>query len=798
MMTENNYKAYEREQEDGIDWKDMIYLCTRKWFWFVFSFMIALLAGSYVYLRSTPIYSRYATIMIKDEQGSPSVNSVERQLSRLGIAQSANVSNEMIALQSPALMFEVVKRLHLNTHYMVKGFFHDYTLYGSELPIRVQFLSLGEEDGATMTLTSTADGQFTLTGFQSLNTKDIDNDKVIKGKFNQIVKTPVGKVLVQPSANYQPIDKPIVVNHYPLMQSGIPRVSVSLTDKNATTIDLGITDVSIERADDILNTLMEVYNESWLQDKNQVSINTSKFIDERLRVIEQELGNVEKSITSYKSENLLPDADVASNLYVQKRALNNDKLLELSNQLYMATYVSDLVSKNKNRFELLPANSGINVPSLEAMIANYNKDLLQRNRLVMNSSSTTPIVIELEERIEKQRQTIATSFDNLLVSLRSQKQNLERQEGMFTNQLASAPAKSSYLAAIGREQKVKESLYIFLLQKREENELSLAFTSPIFRVITPPMGSRYPTSPIKRNIFMIAVALGLAIPFTCLFLSERLNGRVRGRKDLERLTLPIIGEIPHMNSEKDGFLRTWKMRLGLGTELSRTDNAEIVVKPQSTNMVNEAFRLVRTNFEFRTNQFGKGAVTMVVSSNVSAGKTFMSMNLAESLVLKGKKVIVVDLDLRKGMASLFVDSPKVGFSHYLNGLCSLEEVVHEYKDTGLKVIPVGVFPPNPTELLYSERLGEAITQLKKEYDYVFVDCPPVEIVADAAIISQHVDQTLFVLRAHLLLKSLLPDIEGYYRSKRYPNMMVVLNDVDNSKMSYGYHRYGRHGYNYYA
>lgn len=789
-------KAYYGRLEEGIDWRDMFYLCLRKWSWFAISLVVALLGATYFYLCTTPIYDRFATIMIKDDQGSPSANSVERQLTQLGIAQGANVSNEIIALQSPALIFEVVKRLQLNVNYVVKGFFHDHTLYGKELPVRVKFLSVDDEEGASLIVSGISNGQFTLSGFISKDTEDGDQDKVVMGRFNQVVKTPIGKVLVQPTDYYTPSESSIVVTHAPLSQSGAPRIGVSLGDKNATMLDLSVRDVSIERGDDILNTLMDVYNESWLQDKNQVAINTSKFINERLHVIEQELGDVEKSITSFKSENLLPDADVASSLYVQKRAENSDKLLELSNQLYMATYVSDLVSKNKNRFELLPANSGINLPSLESMIANYNNDLLQRARLVGNSSTKMPLIVELEDRIEKQRQTISASFENLLLGLRTQKGSLERQEGIFTSQLAKAPAKTSHLAAIGREQKVKESLYIFLLQKREENELSLAFTSPNFRVITPPMGSSIPSSPVKRNIILIALALGLAFPFVILFLSERLNGRVRGRKDVERLTVPVIGEIPHMKLKKDSFFSGFLLRNGLLPEQHRTDNAEVVVKPQSTNLVNEAFRLVRTNFEFKSSRFGRGVVTMVTSANVSSGKTFMSMNLAESLVLKGMKVVVVDLDLRKAGASRFVDEPKVGFSNYLNGQCELHEVIREYKDTGLHVIPVGVFPPNPTELLHSERLAEAIAQLKNEYDYIFLDCPPIDIVADASIISIHADQTLFVLRAHLLLKSLLPEIEDYYRTQLYPNMMMVLNDIDNTKMSYGYYRYGRYGNGY--
>lgn len=795
-MEENNHKTYEGELTGETEWNDLFYLCLRKWYWFIASLIVALLGATLIYLCSTPFYDRFATIMIKDEQGSSSSNTVERQLTQLGIAQRANVSNEIIALQSPALMFEVMKRLDLNTNYVAKGFFYDKSLYGSQLPIRVKFLSLSEKEGAMLTISHLTNGQFTLTGFRSNRTHSNDEEKEIKGNLNQVVNTPVGKVLVQPTKHFFPFEKPIFVTHLPLQQSCMPRVNIALTDRDATMLDLSIRDASPERGDDILNTLLDVYNESWLQEKNQVAVNTSKFIDERLRVIEQELGNVEKNITSYKSEHLLPDADAASNIYVQKRSVNSDKLLELSNQLYMATYVSDLVAKNKHRYQLLPANTVGNLPSLEAMIANYNKDLLQRNRLVMNTSPSTPIVIELEERIEQQRLTIAGSLDNLLLNLRTQKKSLERQEGLFTSQLAKAPAKATHLAAIGREQKVKESLYIFLLQKREENELSLSFTDPSFRIITPPMGSNRPSSPVKRNIYLIAFVLGLGIPFLIFYVRERFNGRVRGRKDVDHLTIPVVGEIPRLKTSKDTLWSNIKLYFGVIGGRTTTDYEELAVKAQSTNEINEAFRLVRTNFEFKSQRYGKGVVTMVTSANISSGKTFVSLNLAASLVLKKMKVIVIDLDLRKAETSGFVGSPNLGFSSYLNGQCELSEVIYDYKDSGLHIIPVGVIPPNPTELLHSERLAEALEELKQKYDYIFLDCPPTEIVADASIVSVHAAQTLFVVRAHLLLKSLLPDVERYYRTQHYPNMMMVLNGIDTNKMSYGYHRYGRYGYGY--
>ena len=308
-------------------------------------------------------------------------------------------------------------------------------------------------------------------------------------------------------------------------------------------------------------------------------------------------------------------------------------MLDLRNQLYMAEMMRKIAG-NSSKLELLPANSGIRSGSFEAMVNDYNSTILQRNRLVKNSSSDSPVVAEIDARIGEQRQAIVATIDNLVMTLRAQLRDVQAQDGMLNSKMAQAPTQSSYLTSIGREQKVKESLYIFLLQKREENELSMAFTAYNNRVITPPMGSNKPISPKRRNTLLIALAIGFAIPLIVIYASMALNTRVRGRKDLEKLSVPYIGEIPYDGIKPKSWWRRILQKLGIHSSQVDVARKDVVVKAQSSNNINEAFRVLRANFEFCAKKYGHGVVTMVISANPASGKTFLTMNLAMSLAIK--------------------------------------------------------------------------------------------------------------------------------------------------------------------
>lgn len=557
-----------------------------------------------------------------------------------------------------------------------------------------------------------------------------------------------------------------------------------LGNEDATIINLSIDDASVQKAEDILNTLIEVYNEKWIQDKNQIAVSTSRFIGERLGVIENELGHVDENISNYKSEHLLPDVQAASSLYMSQSAENKKEIQTLTNQLATAQFIRrELGGKEMN--QPLPTNSGIANVNIESQIGEYNKMVLDRNRLIANSSEKNPLVKDLGNSMQSMKRTILQSVDNLIVSLNTQIRSIRQQEATTTQQLASNPSQAKYLLSVERQQKVKEELYLYLLQKREENELSQAFTAYNTRMITAPRGSALPTAPNKKNILLVALALGLLVPAVIIFMQENMNTKVRGKKDLENLSVPYLGEIPL-------YFRNKKKK-------NKFSEYAIVVEEGNRNIINEAFRVLRSNVDFMKSKNTEQKVFIETSFNLGSGKSFLSMNIAMSFAIKGKKVLVIDGDLRHGTVSAYVGSPKKGLSDYLENkeVVWNELLVIDKKYPNLHIIPVGTIPPNPTELLEDGSLATLMQDLRDEYDYIFIDCPPIDIVADTQIIEQYADRTLFVVRAGLLDRSLLPELESIYQEKRFKNLSVILNGTESTGGRYGY-RYGYHnGYDSY-
>ena len=557
-----------------------------------------------------------------------------------------------------------------------------------------------------------------------------------------------------------------------------------LGNEDATIINLSIDDASVQKAEDILNTLIEVYNEKWIQDKNQIAVSTSRFIGERLGVIENELGHVDENISNYKSEHLLPDVQAASSLYMSQSAENKKEIQTLTNQLATAQFIRrELGGKEMN--QPLPTNSGIANVNIESQIGEYNKMVLDRNRLIANSSEKNPLVKDLGNSMQSMKRTILQSVDNLIVSLNTQIRSIRQQEATTTQQLASNPSQAKYLLSVERQQKVKEELYLYLLQKREENELSQAFTAYNTRMITAPRGSALPTAPNKKNILLVALALGLLVPAVIIFMQENMNTKVRGKKDLENLSVPYLGEIPL-------YFRNKKKK-------NKFSEYAIVVEEGNRNIINEAFRVLRSNVDFMKSKNTEQKVFIETSFNPGSGKSFLSMNIAMSFAIKGKKVLVIDGDLRHGTVSAYVGSPKKGLSDYLGNkeVVWNELLVIDKKYPNLHIIPVGTIPPNPTELLEDKSLATLIQALRNEYDYIFIDCPPIDIVADAQIIEQYADRTFFVVRAGLLDRSLLSELENIYQEKRFKNLSVILNGTESTGGRYGY-RYGYHnGYDSY-
>ncbi len=788
MATQNN-PTRPKQADDFIRIQDLFYLCLGKWYWFVISLAVTIGVAVIYLLTTPPVYTRSASLLIKEDSKGNSISDAAGVLSDIDLFQtSTNVNNEMQSLQSSAVMLDVVKRLHLDISYYTDGGFYKKVLYGQARPYIVSFNDLRDNESIAFTINPAKNGQVKLSDF-SHDGEDIDGE--VTSMLNDTVDTPVGKLVIKSMNDSISYESPVYVSrigYQDATENYASNLSVSLNDEKSTVINLSFKDVCIQRAEDVLNTVIAIYNENWIKDKNQIAVSTSQFINERLGVIEQELGNVDENISSYKSEHLLPDVQAAASMYMAQSSETNTQILALNTQLSMARYIRNYLTNATSKNQLLPANSGIESPGIEQQIANYNTAQLRRNDLVANSSEKNPLVVDMDQSLENMRHAIITSIDNHITTLNTQLRSLQQSEQQTTARIAANPTQGKYLLSVERQQKVKEALYLFLLQKREENELSQAFTAYNTRVITPPSGSMIPTAPVKRNIALISFVLGILIPVAIIFIRENMNTKVRGRKDLESLSLPFAGEIPLAVS-------------GKGKGKKKVHNAKtIAIRQGSRDIVNEAFRVLRTNLEFMLDgkTDGKASVTLFTSFNPGSGKTFLAMNTAATFALKGKRVLVIDGDLRHGSASAYLGSHYKGLSDYLGKReTGLDNLIQENPDCpGFFLLPAGTIPPNPTELLAEPLFKETIERLRDNYDYIFIDCPPIDIVADTQIIEKLADRTIFVVRAGLLERDMLPELQRMYDEKRFKNMALLLNGTEGGGSRYGY-RYGyKYGYKY--
>ena len=786
IMQQSDIKA--GQAENFFNLRDLAYSCLDKWHWFVITLGVTLGVAAYYLLSTPPVYTRTASVLVKEDgKGKSLAGDISSTFSEMGLVQtSSNVNNELIAFRSPALMEEVVRRLNLDMNYSLPGRFHDEVAYGSNLPVKVSIAGIGEKQGASFRMTVSGDGAVTIDKMQ-MGEEEFSGKA--EGSLGKPFKTPLGTLTVSATEAFDiKGEQEIHVRRsgiYTTASGILKRLSVSLNSEKASVIDLSVSDCSTKRAEDILGTLITVYNENWVKDKNQIAVSTSAFISERLEMIEKELGSVDEDISSYKSRHLLPDVEAVSGMFMNKSAATDNQIMELANQLYMTRFIKSYLEGEKTADKLLPVNTGIGNENLEAQINAYNGSLLSRDKLMANSSASNPLVQTLNAELKKLREGIASTVENNITTLQARIAKLQDTERKTNSQIAANPTQAKYLLSVERQQKVKESLYLFLLQKREENELSQAFTAYNTRIITPPSGSDLPTSPIKKNILLVAFAIGLLIPVGIIFMRENMNTAIRGRRDLKGLTVPFLGEIPMYRNEDRSLLGRFR---------KKAQRKGIVVEEGNRDYINEAFRVLRTNVEMMSENGGKSDIIAVTSFNPGSGKSFVTMNLAAALAIKGKRVLVIDGDLRHASASQFVGAPAKGFCDYLAGrVGSLDGLLCKYPQYGnLDVLPVGTIPPNPTELLMTERLEKALGELKCDYDCVFIDCPPIELVADTQIIGKHCDRTIFILRAGLLEREMLPEIQEIYNEKKFNRLGVILNGTVKTGTRYGY----KYGYTY--
>ena len=804
-----NPMARPNQEEDFIRIQDLLYLCLTQWRWFLLSLVVTCGIAIYYNLTTPNVYQRTASLMIKDESKAQGIGSdVASMFSDMGMGNmKSNVNNELIAIQSPAVLLETGKRLKLDVDYAIDGRFHKEALYGADLPVTVDFVGFTDEQSGSFKLQLKGDGSYVISKLKGV-TRDnlpVDDSDEITGRIGQIIRTPLGKIKVDKAPAFTQFvsggDEPVLYvsrsNVYAMTDRIKGSLSASLSDVKSTVIDLTYKDVLAKRAEDVINNIIIVYRKNWLEDKNQMTISTSHFITERLGVIERELGDVDKNISAFKSSNLLPDVEAAAQQYMQKSTEVDKQIMDLNSRLAIAQYIRNYLTGKVGKNQLLPSNTGIESPGIEQQITEYNKSQLERNNIVANSSEQNPLVADYDQSLTSMRKSISASLDNFVVTLKTQLGTLQANEAATTSQIASNPNQAKYLQTVGRQQKVKEALYLFLLQKREENELSKAFTAYNTRIITPPTGDNTPVEPVRRKILLIALVLGFLIPVVVIYIREKANTTVRGRKDLKKVTVPFLGEIPFSISRKNRPTLEQRIKFWKKPKEVRM----VVVKAGKRDIVNEAFRVLRTNFEFTIGTHPEQNVIVFTSFNPGSGKSHIAANMAMSLAIKKKKVLLIDGDLRHGSTSMLINSPGEGLSDYLNGrIADIHDILYKGEENGLvknfDVIPIGTIPPNPTELLFTPLLEQMIKTMREEYDYVFIDCPPIEVVADTPIYEQFADRTIFVVRAGLMERSMLPEVNALYKEKKFKNMTLILNGTKAQGGRYGSHYGYGYGYGY--
>ncbi len=553
------------------------------------------------------------------------------------------------------------------------------------------------------------------------------------------------------------------------------RLTISIEDEKSTIINLTYIDFSVEEAERVLTLIVQVYNEKWLEAKLMVTKNTSRFIDTRLRLLEQDLSIVDDSIATFKSRYGITNLDQVSNIYLQQQSQSDAEILKLRNQKAMAGYIRELLNDKSGKPQLLIVNSGIDNQIIESQIQLYNDQLLQLQSHLEYTSEQNPLIVTQEKELSALRKNILANINNHIRTINIQLQIIDDYHELNKSRITSNPEQAKYLTTIEREQKVKESLYMYLLQKKEENEISSSYRSANSQMIDIPHGSDSPSSPDATKILLAAFLLGILLPVTVIFLRATLNESVRDHFDVENIeNIPFLGEVPV--SESTSHQINFQRRLRL---IPPKD--PIVVAHGKQDPVNEAFRMVRTRLEAINNDHpDTSKVFMVTSTNEASGKTFVAMNLALVLAIGERHVLFIDCDLRKAAASRRWNAPEKGLADYLNGRSSYPtQLLYRIKGfPTLDIMGAGFIPSNPTELLRSTLFERLINTMRPQYGYIILDCPTEGLLADAEIIKKNVDHSLFVVRAGQYLRQRLVELEEPAVPGKKIFQYVVLNGVE--------------------
>lgn len=798
-------EAMGQEEESSFSFKNLFKLFVLNWQWFLLSLFICA-CGAFIYLRyKAPIYQVTAKMLIKDENTNRSRgNQMLANMQDLGfMTNSTGIDNEVEILQSRILSTEAVKKLKLYTEYYMSGKVTDQLIYKLQ-PINVD---LSEEDletldkkGLSIKMTISLKGSTYNVECDGKNVKGpaIYNKGGFKGSFTTLpatINTPYGTLTFTQNVpeeefielyDLKEVGRDLIVSIYPPSIVGsryANSLSVEPTSKMTSIAQLAISDFSAERAYDYLNELSVVYNDQANADKNEIAFKTEEFINSRLEKIHAELGMTENELEEYKRNHNLTELKLDASQTLSQQYQYSQKLTEAETQIKLLNFLSEHIKNPANKYQIIPSNVGMADPVSASLINEYNKTVQERELLLRAASENAPQVAALTSKMENLQSSIEKALAQARRSAEIQRNSIQQQFNLFNSKIRNAPEQERILTQIGREQEVKAGLYLMLLQKREENSISLAATADKGKLIDEPsiIGQ---VSPKKSIIMLAAIVLGLALPLLILYLLQLMRYKIEGHEDVVKLTsLPIVADV------------------AVASEAVKS-SAGIVVRENENNQIEEIFRSMRANIQFMLKEDQK--VILFTSSTSGEGKTFNAANLAVSFALLGKKVVLVGLDIRKpALGRLFsISDRKNGVTPLLTKSdVTMQDLKSQICASGvndnLDLLLAGPTPPNPAELLARENMKKIIDLLRDSYDYVILDTAPVGLVTDTLLIGKYTDVTVFVCRADYTPKSSFMFINELKREGKMPNMCIVLNGVDMSKKKYGYYygygRYGKYG-----
>ena len=784
----------ENEEKSNFDFAVIYTTLILNWKWFVLSLIICL-GAAHIYLRyATPIYQAAAKLLIKEEQNGRRGNSIQSS-ANLGIISNSNgIDNEMEILKSRTLAQQAVYDLKLYTTYRHEGRIKDHLIYGEqEVNVDMDYEHL-KKLNAPMSFKITREGRnyhvvgsyFVPIDDNSYNPGPVTVDKVITA-LPATLGTRVGMVKFTQNGNYMLRDGESlkVTMIAPEIAAGkyVGSLSVSPSTKATSIAQLVITDEIPQRAIDYLKQLAIVYNRQANEDKNQIAVRTEQFINQRLEKINAELGNTEGQLENYKKRNNMVQLSMNASTAFSNADSYAQKLNEANTQVALLDELTKYMNEPSNRHQPIPSNVGLNDASATSLINKYNEIALQRNQLLHSASESSPTVTPLTSQLDDLQASIKRAMSQARAGLNIQRNSIASQQGKYQGQISNTPEQERILTQIGRQQEVKSGLYLMLLQKREENSISLAATADKGKLIDNPVFAGKVT-PKDSIILMIAFGLGLAIPALILFLLAFFRYKIEGHDDVAKLTkLPIIADV------------------AIASDRAKT-KADIVVHENKNNLMEEIFRSLRTNLQFLMKEHDK--VILMTSTTSGEGKTFIASNVAISFALLGKKVALVGLDIRKPrLAELFeIDDHHHGITNLLiKDNITWDDVNKQIVNSGvnsnLDLLMAGPVPPNPGELVTRKSLEETMDILKEHYDYIIIDTAPVGLVTDTLALGRIANATVYVCRADYTQKSSFGLINGLAYEKKMPNMSIVLNGVDLSKKKYGYYygygKYGKYG-----